>query len=1585
MRTKIALLLMSVLTMLFIVACSPGAEFEFTQAIYATIDEQIALPSETTTNLTLEDSLVISELDFNVTWSSNNTAVISNSGIVTRPTFETGNVSVIMTATITMVDNEETTVDRPYTVVVIALPQVTFTVTFNSNGGSAVANVTAGQGTTISAPTAPTRAGYTFDGWYKEASLTTPWNFATDTVTAQTTLYAKWVAIVTYTVTFDPNNGSNTFTQTITQGGFATAPTAPVKPGYQFTNWQTTVGTVWNFTTNAVNANLTLIAQYDIITYTITYVIPEEAELSMTGITSFNVNTLVDDLGSAYLENHEFLGWFTEATGGTQVTGYPVGTVGNKTLYAQFEEDEKFTVTFNDNNGNLNDVELYYGYVDEPDDPIRVGYEFAGWYKDVEFTMLYDFEFDIVSEDITLYAKWDVITYSITYDTNFGMHDTTKTTYTVNTPTFDLDPAIKDGYLFLGWFTEAMAGVEIDEIQLGSTGNLMLYARFEAITYTITFDANGGTVDPLSINYTIETPTFSLPLPVKENYFFDGWLSDLDEHIYSDIEIGSMFNATFTAVWVEIIEINFYDYMEVDASYYESIYFDGMFTEYVIYEDELYGRGDNGFGQLANGSNMPIDQWIHMTPFFGLAPDEYIVQFKLNAPTFIVVTSQNRILVWGFMGYDMELEPIFEFSPVDLTTSFELDNEDVIYIAHLFFTILVQTSDHRIISLKDGIITDITPVLNELEFIEFVPVFGGGELTDSNVIFTGERIFMFPILGGNEFIDMTSYFPLEETEEILAISTQGIGIHMITTDYYRFAQLPENEEDPVIQISLTIDLSLNEGEVILDTFGGGGFVTSEKRIFLPVYIIDNEEDEFPSMVKFVDVTSELGLEIGEEIEATFNPVFILTTFGRLLLLMPDESFTTDPMAMPFFELYEIDTTSLEENEFIISASFANGNPIILSNLGAYSLEMTMEGMFLDKIQLSVTGLIYTGFYPLNQLDLFEPVDDRPYEAFDMWYEDEERTIPFNPETAYNGMSLFAQWVPTHYLITFEMGFEEEPLDPIYVEMDMIPVEPMVYDKEHYVLSGWYYYDSEYNYYTYDFTTALNQHVTLYPIWVNVQYDVEFVFDLVESTEIVKASSFMELQYLSFDVPQGYEVIGIYLDEAMTIPADMEQEVLSNLTLYVMLEPITFDIYYYQDNEEIVFDQIFMAGTSNYGVTNDGRIFAWGYNSNGSLGIGFADLYFVNTPFEVTDLFNLGVGETVINIYGENGSTKVLVTSEGRVFMWGYPDTDDQYYQTPQDITMTLDLSITDEIVYANPSWSNTLFITLEGDLIFFEYYNEARTTFGTGNTFSDVLFASNFGPNKWIVIEKDAIRVHALDHNLMQATLDMDYTSLLNGGMIVGSAFDYETYSYEFYYTDQGDIIRFSEWMYVVESHGSINLNPGELITNVFDDFGTLYFLTSDDRLLYKSLSESGAVDLSVLVIGEFIIGYHQGNFITNMGAGYVVNMAYELEFTSTYFDVSHPTEIVGLIVIEYFAYGITSDGDIVKPYQPGAPLLSFTIGTNLIIEQTTFGEIYEYLVPDERVGYVFEGWYTGADFMFIVFEEPYSDMILYAKWTALE
>jgi uncharacterized repeat protein (TIGR02543 family) len=62
-------------------------------------------------------------------------------------------------------------------------------------------------GVTITEPTPPVRTGYTFGGWYKEAACTNAWNFSTDAVTVETTLYAKWT-INSYPVTFDEQGGS---------------------------------------------------------------------------------------------------------------------------------------------------------------------------------------------------------------------------------------------------------------------------------------------------------------------------------------------------------------------------------------------------------------------------------------------------------------------------------------------------------------------------------------------------------------------------------------------------------------------------------------------------------------------------------------------------------------------------------------------------------------------------------------------------------------------------------------------------------------------------------------------------------------------------------------------------------------------------------------------------------------------------------------------------------------------------------------------------------------------------------------------------------------------------------------------------------------------------------------------------------------------------------------------------------------------------------------------------------------------------------------------------------------------------------
>ena len=68
-----------------------------------------------------------------------------------------------------------------------------YTVTFDTRGGSTVPSAMTAQNKTMTAPADPERSGYTFAGWYKDADCTQAWDFSKDVVTADMTLYAKWI------------------------------------------------------------------------------------------------------------------------------------------------------------------------------------------------------------------------------------------------------------------------------------------------------------------------------------------------------------------------------------------------------------------------------------------------------------------------------------------------------------------------------------------------------------------------------------------------------------------------------------------------------------------------------------------------------------------------------------------------------------------------------------------------------------------------------------------------------------------------------------------------------------------------------------------------------------------------------------------------------------------------------------------------------------------------------------------------------------------------------------------------------------------------------------------------------------------------------------------------------------------------------------------------------------------------------------------------------------------------------------------------------------------------------------------------
>ncbi len=162
-----------------------------------------------------------------------------------------------------------------------------YKVTFNSQGGSEVSPVTVNAEGLLSEPKGPTKVGYSFGGWYKDAAYKTAWDFLSDKVTADTMLYAKW-SINKYTVTFDSKGGSNVPNQSVNYNGFVKAPLTPTRSGYSFGGWykDATYKVLWNFAVNKVIANTTLYAKWTVIPPTI----PTKVKAASNGYSSIKVS-----------------------------------------------------------------------------------------------------------------------------------------------------------------------------------------------------------------------------------------------------------------------------------------------------------------------------------------------------------------------------------------------------------------------------------------------------------------------------------------------------------------------------------------------------------------------------------------------------------------------------------------------------------------------------------------------------------------------------------------------------------------------------------------------------------------------------------------------------------------------------------------------------------------------------------------------------------------------------------------------------------------------------------------------------------------------------------------------------------------------------------------------------------------------------------------------------------------------------------------------------------------------------------------------------------------------------------------------
>ena len=368
-----------------------------------------------------------------------------------------------------------------------------YTVTFDANGGSvSPSSAQTKNGKLESLPT-PTHGGYDFLGWYTEETggdeVTTGTVFTNDI-----TIYAHWQEQTAqeYTVTFNANGGSvSTVSVTTKDGKLESLPT-PTRGGYDFLGWYTQKDGGEKVTTDTVFTNDTTIYAHwqkqAAQEYTVTF---DANGGSVSTVSATTTDGKLTSLPTPTYDGYDFLGWYTEETGGEKVTTDTVFTK-NSTIYAHWQKQaaQEYTVTFNANGGTINSgVITSYTYgvgATLPTDVTREGYTFAGWYASADFSG--DAVKTISAEDTgnkTYWAKWTANAYGITVTNDGNGEASADKTTAAEGETVTLTATPNSGYHFERW--DVITGnVTIDDntftMPAESVAIKAIFARNSAVT-----------------------------------------------------------------------------------------------------------------------------------------------------------------------------------------------------------------------------------------------------------------------------------------------------------------------------------------------------------------------------------------------------------------------------------------------------------------------------------------------------------------------------------------------------------------------------------------------------------------------------------------------------------------------------------------------------------------------------------------------------------------------------------------------------------------------------------------------------------------------------------------------------------------------------------------------------------------------------------------------------------------------------------------------------------------------------------------------------------------------------------------------
>lgn len=428
------------------------------------------------------------------------------------------------------------------TVVEVYYNRNTHKVTFRPENGSdniVIENVRYGAPIVISEN--PMKEGYTFTGWSPETTVTMP-----DCDVVYTALWR----INSYPVTFDSAGGSAVDGQSVQYGANAAEPAEPFRVGYTFDGWYYG-DSPYDFAA-AVKGELSLTAHWKANSYIVALDVNEGDVLESSQL-AIVYGSPYENLPIPIKTGYSFEGWHTAKTGGVLVTSETLMTTAEAhTLYAHWRINT-YRVVFDGNGGEgqMPVQRFTYGVAQNLSTNVlsKEGHCFIGWNTAVDGmgTAYMDGAnvMNLTSESegtVILYAQWSKNSYIITFKKDVNDTGIEKSFEYGSVP--EEEQLTRSGYEQTGWdqpFPEVMPAED-----------LVLIAEWEPIIYPIHYEGVENTdMEGGRSSYTIETEQFTLSIPKKTGYTFNGWtgtgLSEATQLVA--VEKGSFGERTYTANW----------------------------------------------------------------------------------------------------------------------------------------------------------------------------------------------------------------------------------------------------------------------------------------------------------------------------------------------------------------------------------------------------------------------------------------------------------------------------------------------------------------------------------------------------------------------------------------------------------------------------------------------------------------------------------------------------------------------------------------------------------------------------------------------------------------------------------------------------------------------------------------------------------------------------------------------------------------------------------------------------------------------------------------------------------------------------